>query len=180
MQGLSARIQEPKLAHTSERKLEPKYLAQRKGFEGLHTYNGGTSSQWEEWCSGVMDSISQACPRIATLAIKVEKLEADPDEPTEHEARARVGTDEITADEWCSEQMWAIIVRKTKGQAKSMTISLTNLAKSGVVRAWYKLVREAKSGVTTQVHEVTERFYPTTRKQVSATDVVPAIEEFDI
>ena len=81
--------------------------------------------------------------------------------------------------EWCREQMWALLVRKTKGQAQSMIISLNNLPKSRGVRAWYKLMREAKGGITTQVHEVTERLYSTARKQVPAKDVVPAIEEFE-
>ena len=63
MQVLSERIQDPQLAHASERKAEPKYLTRQKGFQNLNTYNGGSSSQWEEWRFGVMTWIQQEYPR---------------------------------------------------------------------------------------------------------------------
>ena len=65
----------------------------------MDTYNGGTSSQWEQLRFGVMNWIQQECPEIATLAHKVEKLEAEPEEPIEAGARALVGQEHVTTEE---------------------------------------------------------------------------------
>ena len=145
LRALSDRIQDPQFAQTSERRSELKYLTRQKGFQNLKPYNGGTSTQWEEWRFTVMTWIQQEYPKIATLANKLEKLETEPEEPTVEGARVRVGNEELTTEEeWFSEQLWAMLVQKATGPAHTMIVSLDNSPKSRGVRAWYKLMREAK------------------------------------
>ena len=127
-----------------------------------------------------MTWIQQEYPKTATLADKREKLDAEPNEPTEEGARVRFGNNEFTTDEeWCSEQLRALLVAKATGPARTMIVNLDSSPQSRGVGAWYKLMREAMGTHTTQVHEVTERLHSTDRKQVQAKDVVSTLEAFD-
>ena len=72
--------------------------------------------------------------------------------------------DHLTVDEeWYSEQLWALLVAKATGPAFTMIVGLDNVPRSRGVRAWHKLMREAKETHTVQVHEVTERLHATER-----------------
>ena len=155
------------------------FLSRQKGLQNLKSYNGGTSTQWEEWRFGVMTWIQQEYPKIADIAIKLEGLDAEPEEPKE-EANAYLGDDPFTPDdEWGSEQPWALLVAKATGPAHTMIVNLGNSPKSRGVRAWYKLMCDAKGTRTTQIHEVTERLHPSDRKQVHAKAAVSTFEAFD-
>ena len=119
-----------------------------------------------------MTWIQQEAPEIATLADRVERLETEPEEPIEERAWVRLGRVELNADEdFCSEQLWALLVQKTSGPAKTMIVGLDNSPRTRGIRAWYKLMRDAKGTHTTQVHEVAERLHSMERKQVQAKDV---------
>ena len=72
-----------------------------------------------------------------------------------------------------------MLVAKATGPAYNMIVGLDNAPRSRGIRAWHKLMREAKGTHTVQVHEVTEHLHATDRKQIRAKDVVAKIEEYD-
>ena len=149
-------------------------------FQHRKRYNGGTSTQWEEWRFGVMTWIQQGYPKIVDLAKQPEGLDAEPEEPTREGASVHLGKEPFPRDEeWGSEQLWALLVAKATGPAHTMIVNLDNSPKSWGVRAWYKLMRDAKGTRTIQINEVTERLYSSDRKQVTAKEVVSSLEAFD-
>ena len=82
-------------------------------------------------------------------------------------------------EEWGSEELWALLVARSTGPAKTLIINLDSAPKSRGVQAWYKLMRDAKGTHVTQVHEVTEHLHSADRKQVPAKDLEVTIEAFN-
>ena len=172
---IGERIADPRFSQwrgPSDHRSETKFLTRQKGFQNLKSYNGGTSARWEEWRFGVMTWIQQESPTIARLADKVEKLETEPKEPVDESTRvtlSHVGfgaVDTLTDDEeWDSEQLWALLVAKATGQAYQMIVGLNNAPRSRGVRAWFKLMLDAKGTHQVQVHEVTEKSMPLTESK---------------
>ena len=82
LRAVRDRIQDPKSAQGygssngfgpgNERRSELKFLTRQKGFHNLKSYNGGTSTQWEEWRFGIMTWIQQEYPKISILGNKLE------------------------------------------------------------------------------------------------------------
>ena len=81
--------------------------------------------------------------------IKLGKSEMDLKEPEEgHTMMA--GSSELTIEEeWCSEQLYQLLVQKCEGKAFAIVRNQNTLGKARSLVAWYRTLREAEGQVKT-------------------------------
>ena len=89
------------------------------GFDRLKPYHG-EAAQWKDWRFKITMWLAQVNPSFETLTTTLDKSTSEPEEP-EPEGKMKIGPDEITTEEeWCSEQLYAVLVQKTEGAALVM------------------------------------------------------------
>ena len=87
-----------------------------RGFDKLKTYKG-IVSEWKEWRFKLVTWLSQSSPSYETLIVKLDYCEAEPTEPLDG-ITMMAGTSELTTEEeWCSEQLYQLLVQKCEGPA---------------------------------------------------------------
>ena len=75
-----------------------------------------------------------------------DKSETELEEPEEGN-KMKVGPEEITTEEeWCSEQLYQLLVQKTEGPALAIVRNLNTHGKARGLSAWYRTMREAERG----------------------------------
>jgi hypothetical protein len=110
------------------------------------------------------------------------KLDASEVEPTEPEVGRNmvVGPAEIfIEEEWCSEQLYQLMVQKCEGPAMDIIRNQNTKGKARGLIAWHRTLREAEGQVPTKRSEITETVFHPDRKAVAAKDVVSTIEAYE-
>ena len=156
---------------------EQLHLTQRKGFEGLHSYSG--NSQWQEWRFTAVDWLKQENSEFAGLLKKIERLTEEPEEPEEGTAMTIGGVELTPNQQWCCDELYHVLARKTEHGPKMFVRNLESLTKSRGARAWYRIVREAEGQIETRKTELTEKLHDPRRKPVEAKDLVQALEKLE-
>ena len=71
-----------------------------------------------------------------------------------------IGSEEITTDEeWCSEQLYLMLVQKAEGPALAIIRNLNTHVKARGLSAWYRTMRDAEGQVEVKKDEITEKVY---------------------
>ena len=84
-----------------------------------------------------------------------------------------------TEEEWCSEQLYQLLVQKCEGGALAIVRNLNTHGKARGLVSWYRTLREAEGQVDTKRTEITERVFYSGRSAVAAKDVVATIESWE-
>ena len=149
-----------------------------RGFDKLKTYKG-TVSEWKEWRFKLVTWLSQSSPSYETLIVKLDYCESEPIEPRDGLAMT-AGTSEITAEEeWCSEQLYQLLVQKCEGPALDIIRNQNTKGKARGLVAWYRTLREAEGQIPQKWSEITEKVFQPDRKAVAAKDVVSTLEAYE-
>ena len=134
-----------------------------RGFDKLKPYTGA-SSQWKEWRYKVTTWLAQTSPAFESLMAKLDASEVEPLEP-ELGRNMVVGPEEITTEEeWCSEQLYQLMVQKCEGPALDIIRNQNTNGKARGLIAWYRTLREADGQVPTKRSEITEKGVPPGQK----------------
>ena len=81
---------------------------------------------------------------------KLDSSEAEPKEPEEGRNMV-VGPAELTTEEeWCSEQLYQLLVQKCEGPALDIIRKQNTKGKARGLIAWYRTLREAEGQVPTK------------------------------
>ena len=156
----------------------PKNITETKGFEKLKSYTG-EAAQWKDWRFKITTWLTQTDPSFESLMHKLDQSETEPKEP-EDGYPMRAGFQELTTEEeWCSEQLYQLLVQKGEGKALAIVRNQSTHGKARGLVAWYRTLREAEGQVKTKRSEITERVFYSGRTAVSAKDVVTAIETWE-
>ena len=156
----------------------PKNITGTKGFEKLKAYSGD-AAQWPEWRFRVTTWLVQENSAFESLIGKLDKCEAEPTEPEVGSAMT-AGSTELTLDEeWCSEQLYQLMVQKFDGSALAIVRNQNTRGKVRGLVAWYRTLREAEGQMETKKQEITERVFYSGRKAVAAKDVAATIEVWE-
>ena len=92
----------------------------------------------------------------------------------------RAGAKELnTEEEWCSEQLYQLLVQKCEGPALAKVRNQNTQGKARGLIAWYRTLRHAEGQVETKRSEITEKVFYSGRKAVAAKDVVATFEEWE-
>ena len=156
----------------------PKNITGTKGFEKLKAYSGD-AAQWPEWRFRVTTWLVQENSAFESLISKLDKCESEPTEP-EMGSAMTAGLSELTLDEeWCSEQLYQLMVQKFDGSALAIVRNQNTRGKVRGLVAWYRTLREAEGQMETKRQEITERVFYSGRKAVAAKDVAATIETWE-
>ena len=121
----------------------PKNITGTKGFEKLKAYSGD-AAQWPEWRFRVTTWLVQENSAFESLIGKLDKCESEPTEP-EMGSAMTAGLSELTLDEeWCSEQLYQLMVQKFDGSALAIVRNQNTRGKVRGLVAWYRTLREAE------------------------------------
>jgi hypothetical protein len=153
------------------------HLTQRKGFEGIPTYGGG--AQWSEWRFTTVDWLKQESADFESLLKKIERLTEEPEEPEEGTGMSLGGVALTTNQQWCCDELYHLLARKTQDGPKMFVRNLESLTVSRGARAWYRIVREAEGQIEARSTELTEKLHDPHRKPVDAKDLVQAVEKLE-
>ena len=108
--------------------------------------------------------------------VKLDRIELEPKEPEDGE-RMVAGTSELTTEEeWCSQQLYQLLVQKCEGSALAIVRNQNTQGKARGMIAWYRTLREAEGQVETKKQDITEKVFYSGRKAVAAKDVAATIE----
>lgn len=156
---------------------QQQHLTQRKGLEGLPTYGGG--AQWEDWRLITVGWLRQENPEFEALLKKVEGLTEEPEEPAEGTGMSLGGVALTTSQQWCCDQLYHLLSRKTKDRPKMLVRNLEPLTVSRGARALCRIVTGAMDQVEARATELTEKLHDPNRKAVEAKDLAQAVEKLD-
>ena len=127
-----------------------------KGFEKMKTFTGD-ASQWKDWRFKMTTWLAQTNPSFETLLGKLDQSELEPQEPEEGQ-KMKAGLKELTTEEeWCSEQLYQLLVQKCEGPALEIVRNQNTRGKARGLVAWYRTLRNAEGQVETKRSEITER-----------------------
>lgn len=88
-----------------------------------------------------------------------------------------IGVEPLSKEqEWCCDELYALLSRKTKDGTDMIVRSLETLPTSRGARAWYRIVRQAEGQIETTATYLTEKLHDPSRKLVEAKDVAQALE----
>ena len=147
-------------------------------FDKLKTYKG-TVSEWKEWHFKLVAWLSQSSPSHETLIVKLDYCKSEPTEPVDG-VTMMAGTSELTTEEeWCSEQLYQLLVQKCEGPALDIIRNQNTKGKARGFVAWYRTLREAEGQVPQKRSEITEKVFQPDRKAVAAKDVVSTLEAYE-
>lgn len=80
--------------------------------------------------------ISKTKATVETLTLKLDGVKDEP-EVLEDGGKMKIGSVDITTEEeWCSEQLYQLLVQKTEGAALSMVRNLSSQGQARSVVAW--------------------------------------------
>ena len=121
-----------------------------RGFDKLKMYKGA-AVEWKEWRFKLITWLSQSTPSYETLLVKLDYCESEPIEPADG-VTMKAGTSELTTEEeWCSEQLYQLLVQKCEGPALDIIRYQNTKGKARGLIAWYRTLREAEGQVPTKV-----------------------------
>ena len=126
-----------------------------KGVEKLRTY-AGDATQWPDWRLKITTWLAQINPSFETLMVKLDRSELEPKEPEDGERMAAGATVLTTEEEWCSEQLYQLLVQKCEGNAFAIVRNLNTKGKARGLIAWYRTLREAQGQVETKKQVIIE------------------------
>ena len=87
-----------------------------RGFDKIRVYKG-VASEWNEWRFKLNTWLSQSTPSYESLLVQLDYCESEPTEPIDG-ITMMAGTSELTTEEeWCSEQLYQLLVQKCEGPA---------------------------------------------------------------
>ena len=129
--------------------------------------------------SGTVDWLKQDNSDFAGLLKKIEKLTEEPEEPAEGTAMTIGGVELTPNQQWCSDELYNVRVRKTEHGPNMFVRNLETLTISRGARAWYRIVREAEGQIETRKMELTEKLHDKHRKAVDVKDLVQALEKLE-
>ena len=153
-------------------------ITNTRGVDKIKSYTGDVS-MWKEWRFKMETWLGSINPSFQTLVNKLDKSEMEPEEPEEG-AKMNIGSEEITTDEeWCSEQLYQMLVQKTEVPALAIIRNLNTHGKARGLSAWYRTMRDAEGQVEVKKDEITEKVFYSGRKAVAARDVAPTIEAWE-
>ena len=90
------------------------------------------------------------------------------------------GTSALTTEEeWCSEQLYQLLMQKCEGPALDIIRNQNTKGKARGLVAWYRTLREAEGQVPQKRSEITEKVFQPDRKAVAAKDVVSTLEAYE-
>jgi hypothetical protein len=148
------------------------------GFEKMKPYTG-EATQWKDWRFKMTTGLAQTNPAFESLLVKLDRSETEPKEPAEGEPM-KAGPQELTQEEeWCSEQLYQLLVQKCKGGALAIVRNLNTRGRARGLIAWYRTLREAEGQVDTKKVEIIEKVFYSGRSAVAAKDVVATIESWE-
>ena len=120
-----------------------------RGFDKFKTYKG-TVSEWKEWRFKLVTWLSQSSRSYESLIVKLDYCEAEPTEPLDG-ITMMAGTSElITEEDWCSEQLYQLLVQKCEGPALDIIRNQNTKGKArarSCLRALTYVVQEFRTGV---------------------------------
>ena len=117
-----------------------------RGFDKLKTYRGA-ATEWKEWRFKLTTWLAQSSPSYETLMVKLDYSDVEPVEPSEG-LTLMAGASELTTDEeWCSEQLYQLLVQKCEGPALDIIRNQNTKGKARGLIAWYRTLREAEGQV---------------------------------
>ena len=82
-----------------------------------------------------------------------------------------------TEEEWCSEELYQLLVHKCEGPALANVRNRNTHGKARGLIAWYRTLRDAEGQVETKRSEITEKVFYSVRNAVAPKEVVTTIEE---
>ena len=136
----------------------------------------GEASQWKDWRFKMTTWLAQTNPFFETLMAKLDQSELEPQEPEEGQ-KMRAGPRELTTEEeWCSEQLYQLLVQKCEGPALASVRNQNTNGKARGLVSWYRTLRDAEGQVETKRSDITEQVFYFGRKASGAKDVVATIE----
>ena len=149
-----------------------------RGFDKIRIYKG-VATEWKEWKFKLSTWLAQSTPSFETLLVKLDYSETELVESAEgRNLFAR--TAELTSEEeWCSEQLYQLIVQKCEGPALDIIRNQNTKGKARGLIAWYRTLREAEGQISQNKSEISEKVFSPDRKAVSAKDVVATIEAYE-
>ena len=139
----------------------------------------GDASQWKDWRFKMTTWLAQTNPSFESLMAKLDQSELEPQEPEEGH-RLMAGPKELTTEEeWCTDQLYQILVQPCEGRALAIVRNQITQGKARGLIAWYRTFQEAEGQVETKRSEITEKVFYSGRTAVAAKDVVAAIEAWE-
>ena len=139
----------------------------------------GEATQWKDWRFKMTTWLAQTNPAFESLLVKLDRSETEPKEPDEGQPM-QAGSQELTQEEeWCSEQLYQLLVKKREGGALAIVRNLNTRGRARGLIAWYRTLREAEGQVDTKKVEITEKVFYSGRSAVAAKDVVATIESWE-
>ena len=112
---------------------EQMHLTQRKGFDGLPSYRG--NAQWQEWRFTAVDWLKQENSEFAGLLKRIERLTEEPEEAAGGTAMVIGGIELIPNQQWCCDELYHVLARKTGAGPNMFVRNLESLTVSRGVRA---------------------------------------------
>ena len=104
--------------------------------------------------------LSQSSPSYETLIVKLDYCESEPTEPLDG-ITMMAGTSELTTEEeWCSEQLYQLLVQRCEGPALDIIRNQNTKGKARGLVAWYRTLREAEGQIPQKRAEITEKGVP--------------------
>ena len=149
-----------------------------RGFDKLKAYTGAPT-QWKEWRYKVTTWLAQTSSSFESLMTKLDASEVEPIEPEAGRNMFVISAEITTEEEWCSEQLYQLMVQKCEGPALHIIRNRNTQGKARGLIAWYLTLREAEGQVPTKRSVITEKVFHPHRKAVAAKDVVATIEAYE-
>ena len=147
-------------------------------FKHLKSYTGD-AAQWKDWRYKAMNWLAQVDPAFEIFTTKLDANTEEPESPQSDE-KMKIGLEEATEEEeWCSEQLYALLVQKMEGAALAMIRNQGTHGRVRGVRAWYRIMREAEGQLVTKRDEITRNVFDSDRNSVAAKDVAATIEQWE-
>ena len=113
-----------------------------RGFDKIRIYKG-VATEWKEWKFKLATWLAQSTTSFETLLVKLDYSETEPVEPAEGR-NLMAGTAELTSEEeWCSEQLYQLLVQKCEGPALDIIRNQNTKGKARAIIASGKTLRDS-------------------------------------
>ena len=103
----------------------------------------------------------------------------EPEEPAEGAGMSIGGVPLTVGQQWCCDELYHLLSRKTKGGTQMVVRNLESLTVSRGARAWFRIVREAEGQIEARATELTEKLHDPSRKAVEAKTLAQAVEKLE-
>ena len=142
---------------TGERK-DRQIVTAMRGFDKLKIYRGA-ATEWKEWRCKLTTWLGQSSPSYETLMVKLDYSDIEPTEPADGMTLMAGASELTTEEEWCSEQLYQLLVQKCGGPALDIIRNQNAKGKARGLIAWYRTLREAEGQVPAKRSEITEKVF---------------------